>query len=93
MLNLLTDVVVNFGVGSLFGNVGATLVTKSGNKVVDKIALGIGTAIVGAMVKDAASKFVCGKVEEVKDMIKLKDATKKSEQEEEVDENGGALPE
>lgn len=89
MLNLLTDVVVNFGVGSLFGNVGATLVTKSGNKVVDKIALGIGTAIVGAMVKDAASKFVCGKVEEVKDMI----ATKKSEQEEEVDENGGALPE
>ena len=89
MLNLLTDVVVNFGVGSLFGNVGATLVTKSGNKVVDKIALGIGTAIVGAMVKDAASKFVCGKVEEVKDMI----TSKKSEQEEEVDENGGALPE
>lgn len=90
MLNLLTDMVVNFGVGSLFGNVGATLVTKSGNKVVDKIALGIGTAIVGAMVKDAASKYVSGKIVEVKDMIKSKDATKK---EEEVDENGGTLPE
>lgn len=90
MLNLLTDMVVNFGVGSLFGNVGATLVTKSGNKVVDKIALGIGTAIVGAMVKDAASKYVSGKIVEVKDLIKSKDATKN---EEEVDENGGTLPE
>lgn len=85
MLGLLTDVVVNFGIGSLFGNIGTKLVTESGNKVIDKVALGLGTAIVAGMVKDAAKKYVDGKVDDVKDMFK--------KPEEEVKKDGGEISE
>lgn len=85
MLGLLTDVVVNFGIGSLFGNIGTKLVTESGNKVIDKVALGLGTAIVAGMVKDAAKKYVDGKIDDVKDMFK--------KPEEEVKKDGGEISE
>lgn len=85
MLGLLTEVVVNFGIGGLFGNIGTKLVTESGNKVIDKVALGLGTAIVAGMVKDAAKKYVDGKVDDVKDMFK--------KPEEEVKKDGGEISE
>lgn len=90
MLSLLTDVIVNFGVGSLIGNVGTTVITKSGNKIVDKVAIGLGVALVGAMAKDATKKFVDEKIVEVKDMFAKKPESVK---EEEVNEDGGEISE
>lgn len=86
MFDVITDIVVDFGISSLFGNVGATLVTKSGNKIMDKVAIGLGTAMVGFVVKDVTKKYVGEKVGEVKDILK-----KKSEKE--VNEDGGEISE
>lgn len=86
MFDVITDIVVDFGVSSLFGNIGATLVTKSGNKIMDKVAIGLGTAMVGLVVKDVTKKYVGEKVGEVKDILK-----KKSEKE--VNEDGGEISE
>lgn len=90
MFDVITDIVVDFGISSLFGNVGATLVTKSGNKIMDKVAIGIGTAMVGFVVKDVTKKYMNEKVGEVKDILKKK--TDK-ESEKEVNEDGGEISE
>lgn len=84
MLELISDIVIDFGVSGLVSNIGATLITKSDKKWQDKLAIGLGSVIVGSMVRTAAKKHVNEKIEEVKKSIAPW---------EEVEEDGGEISE
>lgn len=84
MLELISDIVVDFGVSGLVSNIGATLITKSGKKWQDKLAIGLGSVIVGSMIRTAAKKHVTEKIEEAKQAITL---------DIKEDENGGEISE
>jgi hypothetical protein len=71
MLELLTDVVVNFGISGFMSNIGATLITKSGKKWQDKLAIGLGSALVGMVVQDAAKKAINTRIEDAKKTIDI----------------------
>ena len=62
MFNLLVDSVVKFGISSLFGNIGTTMITKSGNKFINKVGIGLGTLLINEMVCSSASKFIKDKI-------------------------------
>ncbi len=59
----------DFGISSLIGNIATTVTTKSGNKLVDKICIGIGTAVVAGMAGEAAQKYIERKANEIKDAV------------------------
>lgn len=69
MLNLLVDVVANFGVSSLFSNIGTGLITKSDSKILNKVAIGLGTFIVGSMVEEAAADHIKRKLGLLKEEV------------------------
>ena len=58
-----------FGLTSLIGNVAATVTTKSGNKLVDKICIGIGTAVLAGMAGEAANNYIKRQAEELKESV------------------------
>lgn len=62
MFNLLVDSVVKFGISSLFGNIGTTMITKSGNKFINRVGIGLGTLLINEMVCGSASKFIKDKI-------------------------------
>lgn len=59
----------DFGISSLIGNVAATVTTKSGNKLVDKICIGIGTAVIAGMAGEAAQNYIQRKADEIKNAV------------------------
>ena len=84
-LTTVGGLVADFGITSLIGNVVATCTTKSGNKMVDKICIAVGTAVVAGMAGEAAQKYIERKSQEIQDTIKEGVNLVKKEE----DENGG----
>ena len=58
-----------FGLNALIGNVVGTVTTKSGNKIVDKVCIGIGTTVLSCMAGDAVKKYVDNKSDEIKEKV------------------------
>lgn len=72
LFGIVTSVVglgADFGISSLIGNIATTVTTKTGNKLVDKICIGIGTAVVAGMAGEAAQKYIERKANEIKDAV------------------------
>lgn len=72
LFSIVTSVVglgADFGISSLIGNIATTVTTKTGNKLVDKICIGIGTAVVAGMAGEAAQKYIERKANEIKDAV------------------------
>lgn len=72
LISVLTGVaslVAQSGVSSLIGNVTGTLITKTDNKVMDKVLIGIGGLVVSAMVTDKVGEFVEKKAQALKDAV------------------------
>jgi uncharacterized membrane protein YebE (DUF533 family) len=59
----------DFGLSALIGNVATTVTTKSGNKLIDKICIGIGTAVLSGMAGEAAQNYIQRKADELKKAI------------------------
>lgn len=66
MIDILTEVIVNFGLSSLASNVATTLITKSDKKILDKIGIGLGTVIVSSVANDICTKHIKNKIEDFK---------------------------
>jgi len=69
MIDILTEVIVNFGLSSLAGNIATTLITKSDKKILDKIGIGLGTVIVSSVANDICTKHIKQKINDFKDSI------------------------
>lgn len=63
MLNILIKSIVNFGVGSVMGNVATKFILESGRKKMDAIGIGLGTLLLTEMVTDVTTKHYVDKVE------------------------------
>lgn len=59
----------DFGLTSLIGNVAATVTTKTGNKLIDKITIGLGTAVLAGMAGEAAQNYIEKKANELRDAV------------------------
>lgn len=84
----IVGLVADAGISSLIGNVAATVTTKSGNKIFDKLMIGVGTAVVGCMAGEAAQKYIDRKGQELEEAL-----SKGLPKEEEVTEDDGEVSE
>ena len=63
----------DFGVSSLISNASTTMVTKSNNKLLDKVMIGIGSAALAGLAGEAANKYVVKKGEDIKKALEALD--------------------
>lgn len=69
MIDILIEAVTNFGISSLASNIGTNLVVKSERKILDKVAIGLGTFLVSAYVEDKIADHLKCKINKAKDDI------------------------
>lgn len=88
IFNITTEVIAigaSMGISALTGNIVGTVTTKSGNKVVDFICVGIGTLVIGGMVTEAANKYIHRQADELKESFSsVKEAVDNAKNEENV---------
>lgn len=61
--------VADFGASSFMSNVVSNLAVKSGNKVLDKVMIGVGSMVVAGMVGEAAQNYIKKKTDAIEDAI------------------------
>ncbi len=69
VLTGVATLVAQSGVSSLIGNVTGTLITKTDNKVMDKVLISIGGLVLSAMVTDKVGEYVEKKGQAIKDAV------------------------
>lgn len=76
-----------FGVSALIGNIVTTVTTKSGSKLVDKICIGIGTAVITGIVGDKVNDYIHEKAEKLHESFNVEPVDMDIFEKEEVDAN------
>lgn len=69
MLTTALSIIADIGISSLLTNVVATTTTKVGCKLIDKVAIGIGTFAIGAVISDATANYIQKQVDAVSEAI------------------------
>lgn len=64
-IGTIVGLVADFGCSALISNAATTLATKSGNKIFDKVMIGIGGAVLAGMAGEAAQKYITNKTDEI----------------------------
>lgn len=70
MVDILIDAIANFGISSLASNIGTNLIVKSDKKILDKLAIGLGTFLVSSYVEDKVSEHIKKKVNDISEEVK-----------------------
>lgn len=70
MVDILIDAIAIFGISSLASNIGTNLIVKSDKKILDKLAIGLGTFLVSSYVEDKVSEHIKKKVNDIPEEVK-----------------------
>jgi hypothetical protein len=90
----IAGIVTKFGISSFVSNATTTMITKSGNKMIDKVGIGLGGAIITGMTVSAANKYIKKSINDInksispcddKDAKLINDVEKALEQNDEID--------
>ena len=88
-IGTIVGLVSEFGVSALISNATTTFATKSGNKVLDKVMIGVGGSVLAGMAGEAASNYIQRKTDSITEAFKAAteiDETNEEEKEETEDE-------
>lgn len=68
-IGTVVGLVADFGASSFMSNVVTNMAVKSGNKVLDKVMIGVGSMVVAGMVGEAAQNYIKKKAENVESAL------------------------
>lgn len=69
MLTTALSIIADIGISSLLTNMVATTTTKVGCKLIDKVAIGVGTFAIGAVISDATANYIQKQVDTITEAI------------------------